>query len=198
MLSLRKPAPAAIEALLAGVSASDFTYPAEFAGATLATPFLPPGGFNVDHTRVKLGSGAAVFAAAKTALEGWKQYDLGWLQMVPDTTPIAAGSVVASVVRYFGMWWVNPCRVISVSDQSADASVKRFGFAFGTLPGHAECGEERFLLEWDRRDDGVWYDILAFSRPQHILPRLAVPLTRRLQKRFARESAAAMKRLTMS
>ena len=38
----------------------------------------------------------------------------------------------------------------------------RFGFAYGTLPGHGGSGEERFLIERDR-DDGVWYDILAFS-----------------------------------
>ena len=43
--------------------------------------------------------------------------------------------------------------------------VRRFGFAYGTLPGHAESGEERFLIEWDQDEDGVWFDILAFSRP---------------------------------
>ena len=69
----------------------------------------------------------------------------------------------------------------------------RFGFAYGTLPGHAESGEERFLVEWDRADDAVWYDILAFSRPRHPLARLGYPLTRRTQRRFARDSAAAIR-----
>src|SRR5262245_46391050 len=44
--------------------------------------------------------------------------------------------------------------------------VNRHGFASGTLPAHAESGEERFIVEWDRADGGVWYDILAFSRPR--------------------------------
>jgi len=70
--------------------------------------------------------------------------------------------------------------------------VRRYGFAHGTLPAHAESGEERFLVEWDRADDAVWYDVLAFSRPNLVLARLGYPLTRRTQKRFARESAAAM------
>ena len=72
--------------------------------------------------------------------------------------------------------------------------IGKFGFAYGTLPGHVESGEERFLVEWDRGDDGVWYDILAFSRPNHILTRLGYPVVRRLQKRFGRDSAASMLR----
>lgn len=70
--------------------------------------------------------------------------------------------------------------------------MKRFGFAYGTLPDHAGSGEERFVVEWDPEDGGVWYDILAFSRPQHVLARLGYPVVRLTQNRFGRESAAAM------
>jgi uncharacterized protein (UPF0548 family) len=62
-----------------------------------------------------------------------------------------------------------------------------FGFAYGTLPDHVECGEERFLIAW-MGSDAVWYDILAFSRPRHPLVRMSAPLARLLQKRFALES----------
>jgi uncharacterized protein (UPF0548 family) len=48
------------------------------------------------------------------------------------------------------------------------------------------------LVEWDRGDDAVWYDILAFSRPNHALTRIGYPVVRRLQKRFGRDSAANM------
>ena len=68
----------------------------------------------------------------------------------------------------------------------------RFGFAYGTLPDHVERGEERFTIEW-QADDSVWYDIYAFSRPKHPLARLGFPVTRMLQKRFARDSLAVMK-----
>ena len=74
----------------------------------------------------------------------------------------------------------------------------KFGFAYGTLPGHVESGEERFLIEWDRETDKVWYDILAFSRPNHFLTRLGYPLVRRTQKRFGRDSAASMFRAVNS
>jgi uncharacterized protein (UPF0548 family) len=50
------------------------------------------------------------------------------------------------------------------------------------------------MIEWDQSDDSVWYDILAFSRPQHVLARLGYPVVRRLQKKFARDSAAVMQR----
>jgi uncharacterized protein (UPF0548 family) len=57
---------------------------------------------------------------------------------------------------------------------------RRRGFAYGTLPGHPECGEEAFLLE--RHDDGrVTFTIIAFSRPAHALAKLAGPLVRRIQ-----------------
>ena len=59
------------------------------------------------------------------------------------------------------------------------------------LPDHVERGEERFTIEW-QADDSVWYDILAFSRPQHLIAKLAFPYVRRLQKRFAMDSLNAM------
>ena len=40
----------------------------------------------------------------------------------------------------------------------------------------------------------VRYDILAFSRPHQFSARLGYPVVRRLQKRFGRDSAAAMLR----
>jgi hypothetical protein len=49
-------------------------------------------------------------------------------------------------------------------------------------------------MEWHERDNAVWYDILAFSRPRQLLARLGYPLVRRLQRRFGRDSAAAMRR----
>jgi uncharacterized protein (UPF0548 family) len=139
---------------------------------------------------MKLGEGEKVFACAKAALGRWEQFHLGWLEARPQETPIREGQVVAVLARSLGLWWLNACRIVAVVDE--DGPGKRFGFAYGTLPDHAESGEERFLVEWDRAGGGVWYDILAFSRPRHVLARLGYPWVRRVQKRFGRESAAAM------
>ena len=185
MLFLRKPTAEAIRAFLASQARLDLTYSAVGATAT-----SPPAGYVVDHTRMRLGAGEKVFAAAQVALERWQQFRLGWLEASPEDTPIKEGQVVAILARSIGLWWLNACRIVAVVNE--DEPVQRFGFAYGTLPDHAGSGEERFLVEWDREDDSVWYDILAFSRPRHFLARLGYPWVRRVQKRFGRESAAAM------
>jgi uncharacterized protein (UPF0548 family) len=187
MLFLRRPTAEAIRAFLAAQARLDLTY-----SAVGATTTNPPTGYVVDHTRIRLGAGEKVFAAAKAALERWQQFRLGWLEASPEDTPIKEGQVVAILARSIGLWWLNACRIVIVVDE--DGPVKRFGFAYGTLPDHAGSGEERFLVEWDREDDSVWYDILAFSRPRHFLARLGYPWVRRVQKKFGRESAAVMRR----
>lgn len=187
MFTLTRPTPAAIRRFLADQARLDFTY-----ADVGAISGIPPTGFNVDHTRQKLGRGERTFLAATSALQKWEQFRLPWLEAGPADTPINPGEVVAILARIGVLWSLNACRIVSVIDESGP--IDRFGFAYGTLPGHAEMGEERFLIEWDHADDSVWYDILAFSRPRHPLARLGYPFARLLQKRFARESAAAMGR----
>jgi uncharacterized protein (UPF0548 family) len=187
MLRLRKPSSTVIRDFLRSQATLDFTY------ATVgATATSPPAGYTVDHTRVRLGAGEEVFATARSALLRWEQFRLGWVEPWPPDTPLRVGETVAIVARMLGVWWLNASRIVYVVDR--DGPVPAFGFAYGTLPGHAESGEERFLVEWDRQADDVWYDVIAFSRPRHLLARLGYPVARRFQKRFARESAAAMQR----
>jgi uncharacterized protein (UPF0548 family) len=187
MLSLRKPSGDALRRFLEAQAGLPYTY--EAVGATARTP---PAGYVVDRTRIKLGEGGAVFQSAISALRRWEQFALGWVEAWPSDTPIQEGNAVAVMGRAIGVWWLNACRVVYVVDETGPIS--KFGFAYGTLPGHVESGEERFLVEWDRGDDGVWYDILAFSRPNQFSARLGYPVVRRLQKRFGRASAAAMLR----
>jgi len=179
----RRPTEAAIRAFLTEQGRLQLTY-----SAVGATAKAPPAGYVVDHTRTKIGAGEKVFAAAKMALERWQQFRLGGLEASPEDTPIKEGQVVAILARSLGMWWLNACRIVMVVNED-----QRFGFAYGTLPDHAGSGEERFLIEWDRSDDSVWYDILAFSRPRHFLARLGYPWVRRVQKQFGRESAPVMR-----
>lgn len=187
MLLLRKPSPQAIQRYLEDQRSAEFSYLA--VGATNANP---PEDFVLDHTRVKLGGGEQVFLTARSAMERWEQFRLGWVEAFSSETPIESGKVVAIIAHTAGFWWLNPCRIVYVIADSEP--IRRYGFAYGTLDDHVESGEERFLIEWDNSDNSVWYDILAFSRPRHVLARLAYPLARRIQKRFARDSAAAMKR----
>ena len=187
MFLLSRPSELQIEKFIAAQQQSDFSYsPLEL------TRNSPVDGYNVDHNRVQLGSGAESFSAAVKAIQQWKMFDLGWVRLYSDQTPIESGATVAIVVNHLGFWSMNACRIVYVIDEDA-----RYGFAYGTLAEHAERGEERFLVEWNRKDDSVWYDLLALSKPGPIA-KLAYPLTRHLQKRFAADSKQAMKRALLS
>jgi uncharacterized protein (UPF0548 family) len=184
MLSFVKPSPEVVRQFLARQTGRPFSY--SEVGRTRETP---PAGFAVDHRRARLGEGRAAFEAACAALRRWEMFHLGWVQICWPDAPIEPGTVVASLAFAGGLWWLNACRIVYVFDETAPP--RRFGFAFGTLGDHAECGEERFTIEW-RDDDSVWYDVLAFSRPRHWLARLGYPLTRWTQKRFGLGSLAVM------
>jgi uncharacterized protein (UPF0548 family) len=191
---LRKPNDADLLRLLKSQQQLPYSYVG--VGAT-ADESAIPSGYVVDRMQVALGSGESIFAATKQGLAAWAQFDLGWCEAWPRETPIRSGEVVAVVARAMGLWWVNATRIAYVVDEgtgkAGDETVK-FGFAYGTLPGHVEMGEELFLVEWDRATDAVAYSILAFSRPRHPLARLGRPLVRRLQRRFREDSATAMLR----
>lgn len=53
-----------------------------------------------------------------------------------------------------------PCRVVYLVDEP-----DLRGFGYGTLPGHPECGEERFVVRRDPATDAVFAEVSAFSRP---------------------------------
>ena len=184
MFMIREPSDTDVARFVWSQRDLPFTY-AEV-GATNATP---PAGYNVDHNRIELGRGEATFHDAVEALKKWRQFELGWVAVVPCGVLVEVGATVAVKARAFGTWSLNASRVVYVIEEK-----RRFGFAYGTLPGHVEKGEERFLVEW-LPDDSVWYDILAFSRPQHPLAKLSAPLARRLQHQFARDSLNRMKYL---
>jgi uncharacterized protein (UPF0548 family) len=186
MLLLRRPSTSVIRGFLAAQSKLGFTYAAIGCTAT-----MPPQGYTVDHTRVKLGTGENVFIRATAALRRWDHFRVGWVEAWPPETPIQPGEVVSVLAHKFRLWSLNACRIVYVLDESRP--IRRFGFAYGTLPDHVESGEERFVVEWDEAIDEVWYDILAFSRPRHLMVRMGNRYMRRLQKRFGRESAAAMR-----
>jgi uncharacterized protein (UPF0548 family) len=152
----------------------------------------PPPGYWANGARVRLGRGAAAFESARAALRRWEQFPGGWVELCFPDAPIEAGRVVAVLARGLGLWWLNACRIVSVVDEDGPGGC--FGFAYVTLPGHVASGEERFLVEWDRADDSVWYDLSSFSRPNGLLGHLGVPYARREQARFAAESAGAMRR----
>lgn len=185
MFFLSEPSAETITRFVSSQAQQPFTY-AEVG----ATQEHPPANYVLDHNRIKLGAGQETYERAVAALRRWQQFDLGWVKIVPDTTPLEVGATVAIKAKTFGFWSLSACRIVYVINQEGPS--RRFGFAYGTLTNHVERGEERFTIEWHADDDSVWYDILAFSRPHQLFVMLGYPLARRLQKRFVRESLLTM------
>lgn len=182
---LRKPAPQRIREFLDAQKNQPFSY--AYVGASGSES---PRGYDVDHHRIQLGFGPETFARARDAIRQWRMFAIPWIALCWPDTPIEVGAPVALLARHAGVWSLNACRIVYAIDESGNP--ERFGFAYGTLPEHAERGEERFTVEFHRADGSVWYDLYAFSRPRPIA-RLAYPYARILQGRFARDSMNAMK-----
>ena len=186
MFILLKPSQLTILAFISAQRNQKFSYAEVGSSRGLA-----PHGYMADHHRVILGQGIETFERAKDAIRQWKMFDMSWIDLCWPVTPIEPGATVAVLVSHLGFWSMNGCRIVYVIDEHGAA--EKYGFAYGTLPDHGERGEERFTVEFDTDDQTVWYDLYAFSRPS--MPAcLAYPFTRTLQKRFARESMAAMQK----
>src|SRR5262249_36633674 len=113
-------------------------------------------------------------------------FDLGWVEVFPKGVTIEPGVTVTILIRHLNFYSLNAYQVFYIFRKN-----RLVGFAYGTLEDHAEQGEERFSIDWSR-DDSVWYEILAFSRPKQWQAKITRPVSRMLQRRFARDSKAAM------
>src|SRR5262252_7221299 len=99
MFLLTEPSQLIVTNFIATQRERSFTY-----SAVGATNGVPPRGFQIDHNRIQLGSGAETYQRGVEALKRWRQFDLGWVSIVPSGVPIEVGSVVAVRARAFGSW----------------------------------------------------------------------------------------------
>lgn len=198
MFLLRQPGDDRLDAIADAERDREYTQPA--VGLTRESGFQPPAGFDLDRYGLELGQGGEVFERARAAIEDFAMYPPGWTRVhhPRGDKALRENLIFVAVVRHFGFYSALPCRVVYVVDHDDQQQVQQFGFALGTLPGHAECGEERFWVSWDRRSDAVRYDVVAYSRPRNWLARLGYPIVRGMQKRFARDSLSNMRRTAQS
>jgi uncharacterized protein (UPF0548 family) len=99
---------------------------------------------------------------------------------------LVAGDTVLLVIPFGPFGITAPVRVVYVVDEP-----KRKGFAYGTLPGHPENGEESFVV--DQRNDGsVWITLRAFSRPSSRFWWSVYPVLRLAQEFYTRRYLRAL------
>ena len=114
----------------------------------------PPSNYKVDHYRARLGGGEQAFSSAKAAVNAWAMYGAPWLELHPFISKIKLGATFGILARHLRLYSLSTARIVYVVDTPT-----RYGFAIGTLPGHLEEGEERFLVEL--RGDSVWYEPIS-------------------------------------
>lgn len=147
-----------------------FTYPE--VGATGSE--LPSGYQHLRASRV-VGSGREVFEQCAEVVMTWGVQRGAGLVVVPgDRVRVGAQNRVGLGVGPLRIW--APCRVVYVVDEPT-----RKGFAYGTVQGHPESGEESFVVSLDD-EDTVLFEVTAFSRPARWFARIGGPVTKLLQR----------------
>ena len=121
----------------------------------------------------RIGSGRDRFEQAAGAVMRYGMLRGAGLRVIATTETAQVGSDVLGRLGPF----VAPCRVVYVI-----AEPDRRGFAYGSLPGHAVSGEEMFGVRYDPSDDGVYSEVVAFSRPATWWSRVGSPALALVQR----------------
>jgi uncharacterized protein (UPF0548 family) len=147
-----------------------------------------PDGYHLISRSVTIGHGGQVFSAAKEAVGHWQVQRRAGLRVCASSPGVAANATLILGLGIGPLRLRAPCRVVYVAEEP-----RRAGFAYGTLAGHPESGEEAFIVE-HHLTDAVSFTITAFSRPATRLSRMAGPLgviaQRHITSRYLRALAS--------
>ena len=133
---------------------------------------LPDGYHHVRKSAV-IGRGRPRFEDAAAKVMRWGMLRGAGVRVDATSEVAAVGSEVL-----VGIGPVRaPCRVVYVIDEP-----DRRGFAYGTLPGHPESGEELFAVRYDPATDEVHAEVAAFSRHATWWSKLGSPVTALMQR----------------
>jgi uncharacterized protein (UPF0548 family) len=158
-------------ASLDALAAAPFTYPD--VGATRDRR-VPPA-YPSREAAAVVGTGAEAFDRAVAAVFDWRMQRAAGLRVRASDSPRTAGTVVVLTAGLPRLGYDIPCRVVW-----AQTTGDEQGFAYGSLPGHPESGEEAFLVS--RGADGtVVFRTWVFSRLASPLARLGGPVSRLVQ-----------------
>jgi len=142
-----------------------------------------PSGYHHVSESARIGTGRARFDEAADRVMRWGMLRGAGARVTPSTDVAQVGSVVV-----VGLGPVRaPCRVVYVIDDET-----RRGFAYGTLAGHPESGEEMFAVRYDPADDAVYAEVVAFARHGTWWSKAAGPVTSLLQRVMTKRYLSAV------
>jgi len=153
-------------------------------GATRG-PTLPAGYHHV-HVTARIGSGRDRFERAADAVMRYGMLRGAGVRVTASTPVAEVGTLVLGRLGPIPA----PCRVVYVVGGPEDPNVR--GFAYGTLAGHAETGEERFAVRYEPGSESVYSEVVAFSRHATWWSRLGAPATSFVQRVVTRRYLQAV------
>jgi uncharacterized protein (UPF0548 family) len=162
--------------------------PLTYAPVGAARAGAVPEGFRGAHRRAVVGSGRADFERAASAVFGWRAQRGAGLRVRATGPSSVPGTVVVLTAGLPRLGYDIPCRVVWAQTDGDER-----GFAYGTLPGHPESGEECFLVRLTAEGDVV-YEIRVFFRLASPAARLAGPLSFLLQRLATGRYVSAIRR----
>jgi uncharacterized protein (UPF0548 family) len=160
------------------ISHMPLTYPE--VGATAGPP--PPGYRHLGFVS-QVGAGHLRYEEAADAVMHWGMQRGAGLRVEASSDVVEVGAVVVVKMGFLKA----PCRVVYVIDEPGVR-----GFAYGTLPGHPESGEERFVVRHDPVTAAVYAEVSAFSRPATWWSKAGGPLTSLAQRMIAKRYVRAV------
>jgi uncharacterized protein (UPF0548 family) len=169
---------------LAALAAVPPTYP----GVGTARSGTAPAGFRSVRSTAVVGSGRDAFERAAAAVLDWGAQRGAGLRVRASGSAGTPGTVVVLTAGLPRLGYDIPCRVVRARTDGDER-----GFAYGTLPGHPESGEECFLVRLTP-DGDVVYEIRVFFRLASRAARLAGPVSLLLQRAATQAYVAAIRR----
>jgi uncharacterized protein (UPF0548 family) len=166
--------------------------PLTYAPVGAARSGAVPDGFRGAHRSAVIGSGRADFERAVAAVFGWQAQRGAGLRVRATGPSSVPGTVVVLTAGLPRLGYDIPCRVVWTRTEGDER-----GFAYGTLPGHPESGEECFLVRLTPEGDVV-YEIRVFFRLASPAARLAGPLSLLLQRLATGRYVSAIRRAARS
>jgi uncharacterized protein (UPF0548 family) len=155
-------------------------------GAT-REPRMPAGYLHGEFSEV-VGTGRETFERVAAAILDWTPQRSVGLRVRATGPAGEVGTVVVLTAGLPRLGYDVPCRVVWASTTGDER-----GFAYGTLPGHPESGEECFTVRLTEGGDVV-VTIRVFSRLATPAARAVPPVSRFVQGLATRRYLSALRR----
>lgn len=153
-------------------------------GATLGENL--PDGYRHTERSVRVGKGRETFELAADALMSWEIQRGAGLRVLASSEVVEKGAVAVVRLTVGPVRIDGPNRVVAVIEER-----DRRGFAYGTLEGHPEKGEQVFLVDI-AADGAVTFTVRSFTKGASLLALVGGPLNSRIQDQIVERYLMAL------